>query len=462
MPHKAPAIDFTAATRQITESANRAMANLTQVAEFDLKMLEQRRVEFMNETELSELNNFISGVNEEAALETVEQFNDWATSLYSDKDGRLTNRDLMEMRRRKQTVEQIIQKNNARQTQIMEAAQTLRGKDGQKYDGEYFHKNLNQYIKEGETPSIDEMGVSSESPWLKMRSIDPVLALSQERRPQRISRDTEMVETDRGWQRQVKQVFATDEQRDRHILERMRTDEQFQLGIVENYYEELTPEERQEITQKASELDVNPYDYYALTFKDYLWRDETGIQPDLPTFRQDLREPEPDALDLTSRPVESLSFHGKTVDGYDLLPSNLTTRRNLVNVRNLATGEIEDVGGVNIRVAAYDPDRDKIIVEARGVEHAPYELTPEGEPLYIARRTDAPGTPITGTEDEVKKRISEIEDASDAKYTEPQRQRAESRKDDIYYELDKKDYPNLLQGLKFPEKREQPRKSRLY
>ena len=136
MGFKAPAIDFTSTAQQITQSANRAMDNITKAVEFDFSMLEKRRVEFMNEMELTQLNDFLRGRNEEAALETINQFSDRWADIYSERNGRLSNRDLMNMRREKQVVEQIVQRSNTIQQQLEEAQKVLRSPRGGDFSGE--------------------------------------------------------------------------------------------------------------------------------------------------------------------------------------------------------------------------------------------------------------------------------------------------------------------------------------
>lgn len=449
----APAIDFSAATRQISESMNNAMSHLTETVQMDMNMLEKRRIEMMNEMELTQLNSFFQGRNEEATLEAVEQFEDRWVEKMADKNGRLSGRDMVEMRREKQVVEGIIQRNNAALEQIGVAQSALRSPQGSVYDGEYARKALQEYAETGKFPSTDQSGVSPENPFLRIRPVEPESFLRSQRRPQKLGEERRQISTDSGLYFQTTTTYATDEDRAAYIIEQMRANPQFQLGIEERYFE-LSPSERMEVQQDAVAKEMNPIDYYALSFSENLWRDEVKTSVDVPSARREQYPPTSRSTDTTidysSRPAQELIYHGRTMRGYDLLPVGRRISRTLIDARNLETGEIESPGGVQGVLAGYSPETNKIIVRAR-ISDYEKPVTEEGEQVYRAVIKSTGRSPVQGTKAEIEAEIAEREAEHGVKYGDITPVTEKVKDADVYYELDADKYSDLLEGIRLPQ-----------
>lgn len=438
------------------------MSHLTETVQMDLSMLEKRRVEVMNEMELTQLNSFFQGRNEEATLEAVNQFEDRWTDRMIEKDGRLSGRDLMEMRREKQAVEGIIQRNNSALEQIQGAQSALRSPQGSMYDGEYARESLQKYAETGELPAMDKPGVSSENPFLRIRPVEPESFLRGQRRPQRLSESREEVSMDGGLGFRTTSIYATDEDRAAFVMDQMRTNPQFQLGVEEKYFD-LSPSERMEVQQDAMAEGLNPIDYYALSFSDNLWRDEVRTHVDAPIARAPHRTPTPssrrDEPINVSGPEQELVYHNQAMKGYDLLPVGRKISRTLVDVRNLETGATESPGGVEGVLAGYSPETDKIIVRAK-VSDYERPVTEDGEQVFRATIKGTGRSPVQGTKAEVEAAIARNKETAEnqgrtIEYTEPTPVTEQVRSADVYYELDADKYSDLLEGINIPRRRAQ-------
>ena len=450
------AIDFSAATRQISQSMERAMTHLTETVEMDLAMLEKRRIEAMSEMETSQLNDFFQGRNEEVTLDAVTQFEDRWVDRMAEKNGRLSDKDMLEMRREKQAVEKIIQRNNATLQQVQAMQGVLRSPQGSIYDGEYAREALDRYAKTGELPSQDELGVSPQNPFLKMRVINTDEFLRRQRRPEVLSDETTSVVTDSGLGYEQTIKYASDEDRARHILSLMRENPQFALSIQAEYMD-LSREEYERINEEADYEGMNPQDYYALTKSEMLWPDRRNFRVDTPSARREHspppQRPTPrDPKDLSNTPPRSLIIGGTEVgQGFDLAPANQRISVNLSNARDVATNEIHNPGTVQGTVTGFVPSTNKIYVKVRVSDYSKPVTNDAGEPLFEAVRSDTGRSPIRGTREEIQAQIAEREERG-VTYAAPTPITETQRSADVEYELDADEYGHLLEGITLPQR----------
>ena len=451
------AIDFSVMTKQISQSMERAMSHLTETVQMDMQLLEKRRLEVMTEMETTQLNDFIRGRNEEATLESINQFEDRWVDKMVEKNGRLSDRDMLEMRREKQVVEQIVQKNNAALEQVKMAQDTLRSPQGAMYDGEYAREVLQKYIETGETPSLDTLGVSSQNPFLRIMPVEPEEFLRKQRRPEELGRTMEEVSTDRGLAFRTTTQYATDEDRAAFILSQMRENPQFAIGVQEKYYN-LDSGRLNQLKQDAAAEGMNPVEYYALSFSDRLWRDRVSESVDAVTVRREHAPPTPqrpvppDPRDLSDRSPQELIFDGISVGrGFDLLPAGRRVNRTLVGVRDVNKNEIVNPGATQGVLAGYVPETNKIYVQAK-VSDYEMPVMEGGEQVYEATIEGTGRSPVRGSREEVGRIIAKRETEHNVKYASPKPVTETQGSAEVIFELDASDYSDLLQGIKLPQR----------
>ena len=425
-------------------------------AKFDYEKREKNRIEFMSDMELTDLNQNLSIKNADDAIAKVDEFKNKWYGIYEERNGRLNDKDRLEMRKDKQNIERDITRTNAIQAEFERSQQEIRfGRNSSQYDRDEFQRLSDKY-QDGEPPP--------DGRFLKLRPVNFEYYLTNVKYPQQYNLDEvrKYNPSTKSFETQTVRRYADNETKDNAIQEFMLADSQFALGVTQSFTS-LPHETQEDYIQRANSEGKNPYILFAQeTGRDILWPDiyrETDIQsPSSINFQsggRTTKEP------ITPVFVPNQKIQSKTYDGgYDLSGLKFTADRLLIaDAVNLRTGESESFdGGVRVTdLLFYDEDNNKIVAVFERKNYRTQRMS-GGEPLF--RVEDPGGSPV-----QVMLTKSEADNLA--------RQRGDGFKvapdmekktqDFVEYEVDTKKHPAILEAIKrsgviFP-KRDSAKKS---
>jgi hypothetical protein len=409
-------------------------------AKFDFEMKEKKRLEFMSDMELSELNQNLSFRNAEIAIQEMDAFKDKWQERYSERDGRLNDRDRMEMLKDKTTVENKIRRINGIQKTYEEALQRVRSDARGQWDAEAFEDLSKKWIENGEAPPDGNFLELRPVNWRNYLSTQRPMTAGSQR-----SEDKVWNPNTRDWDIAVRTQYATDEERDHGIEEFVLGNPQVRKGL-EKDFASLSDNDKQRYIDMAKEEGKNPMLLYAQEEgRGLLWQDNVNTaRRDDPRYANYFAG-RSGGSDLKPVAGRNVTLGTATYDeGFHLSQLRLTLLPGTIFGRaiNLETGEQEEINSTEpiSNLIFYQPKTGKMVVQVRKKGYRPFVI--EGGQKQYAVIRQGGVIAFTGTKEDAEK---EAEKYPRAKV---EAMREKSQTAEVNYEIDVNDHPAVMEMIK--------------
>ena len=366
----------------VSQAVEKMSNQVLDAAKFDFQMKEKRRTEFMSDMELSELNQNLNLRNSRIGEKAINDHkNKWA-GIYAEKNGRITDRDRLDMLQDKQKVEGIIHQLNTVQKAYEHSVQQIRfGSNSHMFDQDE-HEKMSQDWYNGKPPPDGE--------FLVIRSANLRDLFSRTRRPQRLSSDGDHQIKGGKVVGVTRNIYADNEMRANAAVEILASNPMARRGAIDAFAA-LDDEKKQEYIKLSTETNIPPQTLYAIDIaNETLWQDEVV---DSSRDIRDTQGREIDVMKTIKTPIwedapRTIGNQGKQYQGYNMQHMGLSAPKGVLiegEALNLDTGKNDtfDSSAEIVSYQYYDPKQEILIVRIKSDK--PIEvprLNDDGEQLY--------------------------------------------------------------------------------